>query len=381
MATARRGYIRKRSNGSYRLEVGGILRADGSVGRVYRTLHGTKTDAERELTKLLRDLDTGQLSTDNATLRQFVEERWLPHIRTRVRARTAERYEQLLRIHVLPKLGCMPVGKVRSVHIQTMVDAVTTRGRAPRTALHVYRVLHAVFRQAVKWGVVAVNPTEGAEPPRAELPRLTVPTPPQLARLIEVATGTVWEVPVLLAATLGTRRSETLGVRWADVDLSRGTIGIRQGLQWQPDGKGGKRLAFLDVKTQRSRREVALAPFVIERLRHHKQQQTARRLLCGPAWQDHDLVSDRGDGGPTNPDAFGRAFKRLAKAAGLPPTVRLHDLRHAVATALLAGGVHPAVTSAVLGHTSPAFTMKTYQHVVDGMTERAAQVMEQVIRG
>jgi integrase len=378
---SRRGYIRKRSNGSYRLEVGGVLRADGSVGRVYRTLHGTKADAERELTKLLRDLDTGQLSTDNATLRQFVEERWLPHIRTRVRARTAERYEQLLRIHVLPKLGQMPLGKVRSPHIQSVVDAVTTHGRAPRTALHVHRLLHALFRQAVKWGVVAVNPTEGAEPPRAELPQLTVPTPPQLARLIEVATGTVWEIPVLLAATLGTRRSETLGVRWANVDLSRGTIGIRQGLQWQPDGNGGKRLAFLDVKTQRSRREVALAPFVIERLRHHKQQQTARRLLCGPAWQDHDLVADRGDGGPMDPDAFGRAFKRLAKAAGLPPTVRLHDLRHGVATALLAGGVHPAVTSAVLGHTSPAFTMKTYQHVVDGMTRQAADVMQRAIQG
>jgi integrase len=82
-----------------------------------------------------------------------------------------------------------------------------------------------------------------------------------------------------------------------------------------------------------------------------------------------------------DPDAFGRAFKRLAKAAGLPPTVRLHDLRHGVATALLAGGVHPAVTSAVLGHTSPAFTMKTYQHVVDGMTRQAADVMQRAIQG
>ena len=58
--------------------------------------------------------------------------------------------------------------------------------------------------------------------------------------------------------------------------------------------------------------------------------------------------------------------------AGLDPQTQLHDCRHAVATMLLEQGVHPAVASPVLGHSSVAFTIDTYQHVVDLMTDQAA---------
>jgi hypothetical protein len=60
------------------------------------------------------------------------------------------------------------------------------------------------------------------------------------------------------------------------------------------------------------------------------------------------------------------------KRAGLPEAMRLHDVRHGVATAMLKQGVHPAIASAVLGHASPAFTMSVYQHVVDTMAFQAA---------
>ena len=93
-----------------------------------------------------------------------------------------------------------------------------------------------------------------------------------------------------------------------------------------------------------------------------------------------DLFCDRGDGVPLHPDSFSRAFKRLAKA-GISPKARLHDARHAVATTLLTQGVHPAITSAALGHASPAFTMSTYQHVVDGMGDVAAVALEAALGG
>jgi integrase len=69
-------------------------------------------------------------------------------------------------------------------------------------------------------------------------------------------------------------------------------------------------------------------------------------------------------------------FKRIAEAAGLNPRMRLHDVRHGVATALLERDVHIAIASAVLGHADPAFTMRTYQHVVDGMSDTAARAIE-----
>lgn len=96
----------------------------------------------------------------------------------------------------------------------------------------------------------------------------------------------------------------------------------------------------------------------------------------GPAWSDIDLVCDRGDGTPFHPDSFTKAAKQLIVNAGLDPKTRLHDLRHGVATVMLEQGVHPAVASAVLGHSSVAFTMDTYQHVIDHMTDQAATALD-----
>lgn len=108
------------------------------------------------------------------------------------------------------------------------------------------------------------------------------------------------------------------------------------------------------------------------------------RAVLGLRWADVDFDSrrvritrslQRIDGGPLDPDAYGKAFRRIAAKAGLSPNVRLHDVRHGVATTMLDRGVHPAIASAVLGHASPAFTMSTYQHVLDGMTDQAADAL------
>ena len=82
------------------------------------------------------------------------------------------------------------------------------------------------------------------------------------------------------------------------------------------------------------------------------------------------------NGEPLDPDAFTGAFKRPAAEVGLEPTVRLHDVRHAVATQLLRDNVHPLIVSAVLGHSSASFTMGTYQHVRDDMLDPAADALE-----
>ena len=65
----------------------------------------------------------------------------------------------------------------------------------------------------------------------------------------------------------------------------------------------------------------------------------------------------------------------------VPSTTRLHDLRHGVATALLEQKVHPGIASALLGDSSPAFTMSQYQHVLDGMTDQAAGALDQAFGG
>jgi integrase len=81
-----------------------------------------------------------------------------------------------------------------------------------------------------------------------------------------------------------------------------------------------------------------------------------------------------------DPDAFTHGFSRIAKTAGLEG-VRLHDLRHGVATVMAKRGVPPYVTSKVLGHASAAFTASVYQHADDESVERAGRGIEEALGG
>src|SRR5439155_17110040 len=105
------------------------------------------------------------------------------------------------------------------------------------------------------------------------------------------------------------------------------------------------------------RRQIQVSEALVGMLRDVRRQQSERRVLLGPGWQDHNVVFDMGDGRPIDPDLFSDVCKRAFRAAGMSEKVRLHDLRHAFGTLLFAAGVHPKIASAALGHSSESFTM------------------------
>jgi integrase len=140
------------------------------------------------------------------------------------------------------------------------------------------------------------------------------------------------------------RRGELLGLRWVDVDLTTGRVAIRHTLV-MVDGKP----AMAEPKTAKGRRSLTLAPEVLEALRAHRAHQAAERLSWGAHYTDSGLVVTTEDGRQFHPETLSALFVRQAKRAGLPP-IRLHDLRHSVASILLARGVHPKVVSEMLGH-------------------------------
>lgn len=369
-----RGHITQRSEGSWTVQVsGGFSETTGARVRVTRTVRGTHRDAERELTRLLRDVDQGIVAEPGRmTLTRYLEDRWLPHAATRVRPGTHERYCSLMRVHVEPRIGRTQLAKLRPMHVQSVLDGMLSEGLSPRTVLHSYRVLSSALRQGVRWQVLATNPANAVSPPRPERPELVVPAASEVRRLIEAADGPL-RMAVLLSATTGMRRGEVLGLRWSQVEGS--TVRVTTSLQ-----RAGGDLAFVSPKTDRSRRVISLPPVAIEALKRWRAEQVERRLFLGAAWTDEDVVVDRGDGRPMDPAEFSRAFATLVKREGLPG-VRLHDLRHAFATSLLVTGVHPKVVSEALGHASTTFTMDTYQHLLPSMGEQVAIAMQAALGG
>lgn len=261
------------------------------------------------------------------------------------------------------------------------------KGLSASTIRQARAVLGSIMRQAHERELVDRNPVKAVKPPT--LPdhrRRPRPTPAMLAKFIAAARaeGEPWEVPMLLAATTGARRSEVLAISWTAVDLPA-CRKVRIARSLQKAAPPADRPFFADVKSEHGRREIPLLPAVAARLRSHRKEQLERRVELGAAWHDDDdldLVCDRGDGLYLEPDAMTDAFRRIAKAAGLPPRrFHLHDLRHAVATALLLEGVNPAIATALLGHADPAFTMRVYQEVTPAMTEQAAAALGRALGG
>jgi len=197
---------------------------------------------------------------------------------------------------------------------------------SPRTERYTHAILHRALRDAVRWGRLARNPADLADPPRANTPEMRVWTRVELARFLSHARSDRLYAAWLLLATTGLRRGELLGLRWADVDLGASRASVRQSL----NSAAGK-LEFLPPKTAKSKRSLALDPATVAALRSHRRAQFEERLAWGPAYRELDLVFCREDGTPVRPDSLSRSFAALVRAAGLP-RIRLHDVRHTYAT-------------------------------------------------
>jgi integrase len=348
--------------------------------QVWRSGFRTRKLAETELRAFLLRTDAGHDPVpSNISLREWIE-RWLTSQRVSgLRPHTISRYEQVLDDYIVPTLGGMKLGEVRPRHLRSALDSMKAKGLSARSVGEARNIVSTVFSAALEDELVEVNPASAIRSHGARRRELVTPNTKALADLIKAAEDTVWATPMMLASYLGLRRSEVLGLGWAGVDLDQGTLRVTRGLHRIRSKGTTSRLDFLDVKTASSRRELDLGPGLLGRLKRHKLAQTERRLRLGVAWQDHDLVCERGDGGPLDPDAFSRAFKRIAKKAGLPDGVRLHDVRHGVATAMLAEGVDTKLVSAVLGHASAAFTADQYQHALKGMTKAATSALDEAL--
>jgi integrase len=178
-----------------------------------------------------------------------------------------------------------------------------------------------------------------------------------------------------VAAHTGMRRGEVLGLQWRDVDFEAARLSVHQAVT---NVAYEKRLG--DVKTETGRRMVDLDDRTVAVLRAWRQTQLEEQMLTGRRSGDDGFVFAKPDGEPVHPDYFSQVFERHVAASTLP-RIRLHDLRHTHASILLKAGVPVKVVCERLGHSSPAFNMSVYQHVLPGMQADAARAFGEAVAG
>ena len=362
-------HIRKR--GPRRWEVSVHV---GGGKRRWRSVRGTKRQAERVAARLEEDAQSGALVEATTTTLGTYLEQWLEtHVRLHNAPRTYQDYRYHVERFLKPRLGHLRLTQLRPLHLQGLQVELRQQGHT-RTADYVHQVIRKALNDAVRLQMLVRNPAIAARPPRSRPQPADIPSVDVVRAALTAIRGTDLELPIRLAVTTGVRPGELVALRWRDLDLEAGRARIRQSLQ-RIKGQG---LVFAPTKTHRSTRTIALHAGVVQQLKEHRACQTARRRELGPLYDDQDLVFAQADGRPVASEVMLDRFQRALRRAGLP-SLRIKDLRHVHASIMLSEGVHPRVVQEQLGHASITLTLDTYSHVTPGIQSEAVQRVGEVL--
>ncbi|HEU5230212.1 MAG TPA: tyrosine-type recombinase/integrase [Ktedonobacteraceae bacterium] len=356
------GSIYRRSDGRWTASI--TLEGEG---RKRKSFYGkTRKEVQEQLKIALREQQQGMLmATPQQTLKQFLTQ-WLEDHKAAIRIRTHERYEELVRLHIVPVLGHHPLQKLTPQHVQAFYTKKLKGGLSPSTVNGLHAMLHKALDDAVRYSLIARNVCDAVSPQRRAHYEIQPFSMEQAQQFLAIAKGHALEALFVLAITTGMRRGEILALKWQDINFSQNTLQVRRIFTRRP----GNRYIESEPKTEKSRRNILLAPIVVTLLKQHRTRQLEAKLKAGSQWQDRGLVFCTSLGTPLNPEKMVARFKTLLKKGGLPP-IRFHDLRHSAATILLSLGVHPKVVQELLGHNQISMTMDIYSHVLPGMQRDA----------
>ncbi|MHB1007007.1 MAG: site-specific integrase [Chloroflexota bacterium] len=294
---------------------------------------------------------------------------WLENVAQHtVRPSTYDGYRRWVVKHILPALGKVRLQNLTAQELQRFYSRKLSEGLSERSAQYLHAILHRALTFAVRQDLIARNPTDLVDAPRPRRYEIAPLDPREAILFLKTAWGDRLYALYVLALTTGLRQGELLGLRWADVDLQAASLHVRQQLSRVP----GQGMKFVEPKTVKGRRQVALPAVAVEALRLHRKAQLEERLFAGSAWEDVGLIFCNSRGRPLErPNLTQRSFRPLLTKAGLPQ-IRFHDLRHSAATLLLFLGINPKVVQERLGHATIGMTLDVYSHVVPDMQRQAA---------
>jgi integrase len=310
--------------------------------------------------------DAAVSGSDGITLSEFADE-WLAQQKGRLRQTSFRVYESYFRLHIRPRLGDRVLATITvddaAAVISEMEEGVRLRDRgseferiigdpfATPTIFGVLTVLSRIFSRACRRGLITLNPVRQLE--REELPKAKRREFPSLDReaigKLLANTPDRFRTAVALSVLTGLRQSETLGLRWQDIDGAGGLLRVRFQL--------GRRGQLVEPKTVASKRDVPIPPSLVRML------ETRRRVAEERGFgRPTDFVFASKTGGPIcRRNLMYRGLRTAVDRSNLPK-LTWHDLRHIAASALIAEGASVPYLARILGHSSPTITLAVYAH-------------------
>ncbi|MBA4379552.1 MAG: hypothetical protein C0393_02500 [Anaerolinea sp.] len=307
------------------------------------------------------------------TLAKFIES-WLDGKELSRRPQTVSQYRALTRQHILPLMGGMRLQDIQPAHLKQLYLAKKDEGRGARTVQLIHTVMHAVLKQAVKEGILGRNPAAAVERPKVEVAERHILTEEQAQQLIIATTGTRYGTLIYMALMTGMREGELLGLKWSDVDWTKGHLHIQRQLQVKKVNGS----VLVPPKTRAGVRKIKLGQGTLDRLAMHREQEELQKEASGARWEENDLIFPNTIGKPMSSRNMYEDYKRLLRENGLPD-INFHALRHTSLSFLLDMGTPVNTVQKRAGHSKASVTTDTYGHSLAHSEDEAAERIEELL--
>ena len=294
---------------------------------------------------------------------------WLEMMKNSVEVTTYASYAQAIKSKINPyfdaRFPALTLSQITPKHIQDYYTwEMTENNVSANTVIHRHANIRKALQYAFKTGLIDINPADRIERHKKVKYVGSTYNNQELEQLFAVTKGDLIELPVMLAAFYGLRRSEVLGLKWDAIDFEKKTITIKHTVtQTTLDGKS----VIIEkdrTKTKSSYRTLPLVKPFEDALLRKKAEQAENRRLCGKCYdKSHlDYINVNEMGKLITPGFLTQHFPLVLERNGMKK-IRFHDLRHSCATLLYSNGVALKDIQEWLGHSDISTTSNIYTHL------------------
>lgn len=331
------------------------------------------------------NLDYVQRQKEKTDFTLFIQS-WIRELKktNQLEKNTIQGYESKIRTYIVPYFSNkdFSVQNIKVADIEEFyIYLQNEKGLSPSTIDKTHYCINNAFKEACRKEIINRNPAEYARRPRKTRYIAKTLSLEEWNKLRDVFRGDVIEVPVMLSAFLGLRRSETLGLRWSQVNLETQIVTINNKII---SIKGNTTLEKESVKRQASYRKICIPDELNEFLKDWKQKQEEYKFICADRYiytiggKENDFVCTWPLGQLIKPDYLTKHFREVIQKSNIK-TVRFHDLRHTIATLLNENGASLQDIKELLGHSTISTTSNIYIGFTEEIARKNAQLTQNLV--
>ena len=367
------GHIQRIEKNKYKILIeAGVDPSTGKRKRISKTITGTKEQAQILLAKMLNS-DFNYSQGKEIKLKDYLSD-WVDNYSINISERTANGYRAIIRNHLIPALGALKLSEIKPAHIiqyqqQKLENGCLNKkgGLSKRTVQSHHRLLSLALKQAVSpYGLIDSNPCSPVKAPSPKTKMANHFSREEANIILNSIDDILLYTIFYLALFTGMRRGEIVGLKWEDINFNNKLIEVRRSANFK-----NKKFNYKDLKTESSRRQIAISDKLIDVLKKYKKERASFS-------KDKQAVFLTPEGKIVRPDYLTRKFKKIFIKLGMP-NKRFHDIRHTHATWLLEEGINSKIVQKRLGHARVETTLNIYSHITLDEQRKAAEKFDMTL--